>query len=722
MMDGCLSKSRLFLLVLLFPLDHLVTSFAPLPGRSQSHPTAFTGSFLNEFYSGLWHKRPDHNHFRLFQQALENRDEFARNEQKNSDIYQSKTQSLVRAALNIEPTKTLVPIRLVGTVELPTASSTDTRLCLVLAEDKGGSSAGNAQPCLLVPLIRDGYLKPIEAAYTGLPLSEPDLLRLNANLVNRDQSLWDNLPWPLWTIDPNEQNRDAARNFIDPKFHMGKRDAYNVMLGKDWYTFQSSSRAVSFLADQLRSIVNSKGSEAQESSEENSNDDDHVDEKNRNVLAQRLLEFQIREVEMDIAELDYQLAIARLTNPDQVGTLEFEREEILVGLEAFNEQLQELTTQEQQTEREDSSASTNAATLMQRILNLVDKREPAPYRGATGYAPYQGGDDISSKEFTSSFEMLVNIVENQLQADVVGCVLENTSLLDGTTVIGAAVVLRRKTARKDVSIMGTKYIVDDEEEDFGNTGIQGGETYVVECEADEALGLCLACPNVPLQIETELWQPSIIVAELSKDEDDVAKSRGAVLPTWKVLDTELSVLLEGQARNNSVTERVAPIRVPRTTVSLYDSMISQLSRSGDTPADEKDMELFPTDNPVRSLTQLDNMNDQDKAATLLSMSNFQGRLPRPRVVRQAKAMKGDAMNNPLDELLLPLIDESVRRQYLIREAKERGDTDLVRELESAKSSRQKAWNQRKMHVLWVRNQPRVDGIKKLISTEVYEPT
>mmetsp|Transcript_28076 Transcript_28076/g.68252 ORF Transcript_28076/g.68252 Transcript_28076/m.68252 type:complete len:203 (-) Transcript_28076:305-913(-) len=103
--------------------------------------------------------------------------------------------------------------------------------------------------------------------------------------------------------------------------------------------------------------------------------------------------------------------------------------------------------------------------------------------------------------------------------------------------------------------------------------------------------------------------------------------------------------------------------------------------------------MFPTDNPVKSLQQLDGMSNSGKAKTLLEMSNFgvaergtiQQRLPRPRVVRNAVE---EGRRNPLDELLLPLIDESVRRQYKIRDAIRRGDLEEAERLQSTKSQRQ----------------------------------
>ena len=55
--------------------------------------------------------------------------------------------------------------------------------------------------------------------------------------------------------------------------------------------------------------------------------------------------------------------------------------------------------------------------------------------------------------------------------------------------------------------------------------------------------------------------------------------------------------------------------------------------------------------------------------------------------------KAPANENPLDKLLLPLIDESVRNEYNIREAERRGDFSLANDLRNNKSDRQKAKEQ-----------------------------
>jgi hypothetical protein len=66
-----------------------------------------------------------------------------------------------------------------------------------------------------------------------------------------------------------------------------------------------------------------------------------------------------------------------------------------------------------------------------------------------------------------------------MKAEVLGAVLENTSLLEGTLLLGGAVVLRRQTAQKQVTLLGEALTISDEDETYG-TEIKGGETILVE--------------------------------------------------------------------------------------------------------------------------------------------------------------------------------------------------------------------------------------------------
>jgi hypothetical protein len=152
------------------------------------------------------------------------------------------------------------------------------------------------------------------------------LLGLNTLLVNRDDALFDNLPWSTWTVDPAQRNRDAAGNALNKLFHFGKRDAYNRFMGKDWH---GESLAMGNLALRLESSIAAASAETDDPS--SGNPQQPSDE--AASLAKRILELQIRELEMDSVECDYQLAVSRTNSPDQVEILQSTKEACLNQLE-----------------------------------------------------------------------------------------------------------------------------------------------------------------------------------------------------------------------------------------------------------------------------------------------------------------------------------------------------------------------------------------------------
>jgi hypothetical protein len=660
-----------------------------------------------------------------------------------SIMEKQRRQSLMEALFNVKGSKKerLVQVHLQGKASLATGSGSSNQTigrwffgpqepggdCLVLSTTRPSlpppsaatSNTKNTKPiipCMLVPLVNPNQLALVETAYLGRPISNTRLWRLNMLVVNRDQALFDGIPWSRWTMDPSLRNRDAAGNVINAKFHLGKRDAYNVMMGKDW---RGQSLAMANLAHQLRQkldrLPSSTSASKQDDDDDDDEDEDEDEEENASTLARRMLELEMKELEMDIAECDYQLSIlntkhneddARETDREE---LESKRQSLVQCLQARRERFQQVTA----TSKQQSSSSSLVTQALDRIQqDASNSPNKAPYRGATGYEPYLDQNENETPPYTSPYDMLVEILENQLQAQVIGAVLENTSWLPSTIAMGGVLVLRRKTAREKISIAGQEIVISNEEHDYGNPGVTGGETFLVECDADEAIGMSLAC-NIPLQVESFLLERSSVMAqpkqqqeEQQQFDDDDSNSDNNVwstnrrrrrrlgLPEWETVDPELSVLFEGQAGNMSTTERVAPIRIPRTTMSLYDSLFEPTPSSS-----RKQQELFPTDNPVQSLSAYDAMSNQDKAITLMTMSNFprEKRLPRPRAVRQSEQEQqqdgnsgGGTPQNALDELLLPLIDESVRREYRLRDAKRRGDTDLVEQLQRETSRRQVA--------------------------------
>eukprot|EP00977_Amphora_coffeiformis_P007779 scaffold1697_cov180-Amphora_coffeaeformis.AAC.15 len=616
-------------------------------------------------------KAPDHA-FVSVRRASSSSSDNSPEQQQQQQVLQNlqdqlQCEALVKAKLGISDT--LVPLQFQGTADLPTSRSrNNAQTCLILTppspqlsslndNDDTAAMGTTTVPALVVPLLAPVRLL-LEAAHAGQALSRPVLWRLNTAAVNRDQGLFDNLPWSTWTADDKERKNfvDAAGNVIDAKFHVGKRDAYNVMMGKDYSrsSRSSSSRGLRGMARDLRERIMNKGNRVDK--DENDNDDE-----NNSILARRLLELQLREARMDLAECDYQIATARTM--DESWTLEEERE-ILANRVASLETCWMAESQE--------ASPQQSSSLVEQILADWDTREEAPYRGATGYAPRKGSDDDDDNAaFTSPYDMFRAVIKDQLKAEVIGAVLENTSFLEGTTALGGVLVLRRITARKSTTIAGQTLSLSDETEEYGNEGIVGGETIVVECDADEALGMSMAC-GVPLQVEQGIWERSSIMVQAKQ------QTSSNELIEWHTVDPELSLLVEGQAGNESATERVAPLRRPRSTTSLFDAVVR--------PQQATTNDLFPTDNPIQSLNELDRLTNEDRVRTLMSMSNFEGRLPRPRAVRQSEQSNGEM--NALDRLLIPLIDESVRRDYYIRQAVQNGDLELAQQLESSKSMRQ----------------------------------
>ncbi|KAI2513189.1 hypothetical protein MHU86_1227 [Fragilaria crotonensis] len=510
-------------------------------------------------------------------------------------------------------------------------------------------------PCLMLSLV--------SFAVQDKPLSKSLLLTLNPLLVNRDGSLFDNIPWSLWTVDPQLRNRDAAGNDIAPKYHLGKRDAFARFGGKDW---KGRSVSIGNLALRLKYSL-------QQDSSAYSGD-------GGTILAKRILELQIRELTEDMAEVDYELAIARQNFPDDVAKWEEKRSDLL-------NQLQTAETTLQALENRQSTSTSALASILDRIAESTTNQNAnsAPYRGAMGYAPML--DSVQDIEtgilpFSSPFGLMNEILEDQCKAQVIGALLENTSLLEGTLAVGGAIIIRRMTAKTTTKIAGEEVSVNDDSVDYGNTGISGGNTVLVECSVDEAIGMALAS-KVPLQIERDIWNgASLTATPLPQVQSENVMD---TLRRWKP-DQDLALLVEGQARNQSQSQEPSPLRIPRTTTSLFDSLFEP--RSSD--SSQTRSPLFPTDNPVRSLDEYDSLSDSDKARTLMTLSNFDGKLPRPRVLR-AGANTNESNGKgpgPLDVLLLPLIDESVRRQFLIRDAERRQDFDTVRELKDQKSRRQ----------------------------------
>ncbi|GAX27950.1 hypothetical protein FisN_32Lh030 [Fistulifera solaris] len=486
-------------------------------------------------------------------------------------------------------TKSRLTVEWQGWTTLRTGSNQRTVHAAVLTVP--GDNKNTPRPALVLPLEDRSQQLLLQAAHAQKPLTPLQLLRLNAYAINRDNGLFDQLPYQLWTVDPDNVWKDAAGN--PTQYHGGKKEAYQWFLGKDWKLYDSSNKR----------------------QEKEEDEDDSLD---WTVLQKRMAELQRQEWEMELADLQQQLALA-----NRQGT-------------PYDDQLQMRRIQLQEQLRATDVVSTSSS---------IETTPPS----------------IDMLSYTSPYDMFRDLLQHQMKAEVIATVLENTSFLDGNLVLGGAIVLRRIVATQTVTLLGERVSVPDRTETYGNPEQVGGTILIVECHADEAIGMSLAC-QLPCQIDAALWEKaSVMVTPTSRRE-------------WTVQDSALSVLMEGEALQNATSERALPLRIPRSTLSLYDRILAP-RRASSTP-------LFPTDNPIQSLEQYDALTTQDKVRTLLELSNFEGQLPRPRTVRENPAA--------LDELLLPLIDESVRWQYRMREAQQRGDKAMVETLLEQKSRKQAA--------------------------------
>jgi hypothetical protein len=578
-------------------------------------------------------------------------------------LQQAQTQAALVDALmtgGSASDSSLVPIYLQGQGRLPVSTNSNNNATQLVLYVTGNSAHDESSPAcrsLLIPLASRNQLELILFARSKRNLSKTVLLQLNTLLINRDNGLFDNLPWAIWSVDPQLRNRDAAGNLIDAKFHLGKRDAYYRFMGKDW---QGKSAAIGNLALRLKYSLESDDAEEPSSNKESSTS-----------LAQRILELQLKELQMDLSQMESDLAIARNNNHPNLQQLEQDQVELLKSIVESKTKFADLTQDPQPS---------LVANVLEQIAQWTTQEgvNEAPYRGAMGYAPrLDTENDVQEslrRPYTSPFDLLKEILEDQLNAKVIGCVLEQTSLLQGNLALGGAVILQRIVATKTVELAGESVTVNTPEEEYGNEGVQGGETMIVECDSDEAIGVALSF-GVPLKVESDIFERAAILAEPAGTTPQT-QNIWETLPMWTPVEGDMVLQMEGE-NTTATANSVSPISIPRTTTSLFDSILEPK------PANSP---MFPSDNPIQSLQQIDELSDSQKAKTLLEMSNFKGRLPRPRVVRNAET-------NPLDQLLLPLADESVRRQYALRDAERRGDMDALEQLKAQKSPRQRAKEQ-----------------------------
>ena len=630
-----------------------------------------------------------------------------------------------------------------GPLSLPTRGGKDEEgvdvQCLFLTDaSQTAVSVDGTVQCLPVPLSDNAssanrQLKLLSFAHSGKPISKSLFLTISPLLTGRDGSLWDNLPWTTWTIDPTRERLvDAAKNPVALKFHPGKRDAFERMNGKDWYGRSLSGgnlkARLEYWLDGLDDIslyiehANDDGGEKHDNDTGNNrvggaNDSSlettpKFDDAAASILARRILELEMAEATMAVAEAEQNFAILRgqdqQDGEDDVASSLNEIEARRNDLAEVETALADIQIIEQQLQSgESGDAANNARSILREFLAALTnkggddaetKASSAPYRGAYGYsAVVDTPEEMFWKSvlpYRSPYDLLLEIISEQLNADVIGAALEDTSIFDNEVIFGGAVVLRRRGRPKSVTVGGETIEISDEDDDFGSFGVKEGDLFVVECDADEAIGLARAA-DLDVVIEDDILQTSRVDAVFSADdrvgdtEEDVATVDSIRLMASSGYSSEGGAEEDAVSFRSSSSSRSLP-QPPKTTNAFLDFFAPKSSGY-----------VYNTDNPVQSLGEYDSLSIQDKGRLLLSLPSFDGQLPRPRVLREYETRKGNRNSigkkskgseatlapNPIDDLLIPLIDESVRREYLIRDAENRGDIDEASRLREEKSKR-----------------------------------
>mmetsp|Transcript_10061 Transcript_10061/g.18092 ORF Transcript_10061/g.18092 Transcript_10061/m.18092 type:complete len:839 (-) Transcript_10061:153-2669(-) len=616
-----------------------------------------------------------------------------------------------------------------------------------------------SHPALPIPISMtssNNAIKLLSQTYSNTPLSKSVLLSLNSLFINRDGGLFDNLPWSTWSIDPNLQERDAANNVVDGKFTMGKRVAYQRFMGKDW---QGRSLSLGNLANKVRYLLEQQqqSEEDGESSPSSYSGGDGMDStlKEEDImlsLSQRLLQLEMKEAQMDIAECEQRLAISKTTQSTEDSIDNVDENEATKQLKKACDRLQvaETSLQELMTAMQSSASNENTSSflpfvfpwdnnkkkkdsikqskkqsLLSSILDkLTDQENPAPYRGAIGYpAKLDSKKEMfedSILPYSSPYELLLETIDEQLNSEVMGCVLEPTSLLEGNLVLGGALLLKRKGVQKSTTLAGEVVSYTDDGDALGNEGVLPRSMYVVECYSDEAIGMAMAS-ETPLFVEEEIYsRAGRVPVELDVETATVIKMDGEnkwvedmdslsfmnhVPPIRPLDESYFSSQLEGEKISSEKESNL--VRIPLTTnPQLFDgpNQTPQSSSSSSTRSS-----VFSTFNPVKNIDEYDELKDEDKARLLLKLESFRDILPRPRAIRTSTKTTNDVeydSGSPpslLDNILIPLVDESIRRQYLIRDAERRKDfneADALREevsprqvaLESAQRAREEGFD------------------------------
>ena len=319
-------------------------------------------------------------------------------------------------------------------------------------------------------------------------------------------------------------------------------------------------------------LLGSDADRQSQNDESNKRSSDDEDDRTMRLLIRRILELQVRDLEMDVAECDSQIAIADTTTNKNATTAsrtadttlldkndwQTKRLESLRQLEGTKERLQQLR-------RRESSTSGGTLLLADLIPGIATPNSDYDSDATDSSSLSSLSSSREFSPFDSPYAMLQEIMAEQMNAQVVGAVLENSSLLDTAAVtVGGLVVLQRIPAT--MRLAGETVRVPEED--------ANSETILVECDADEAIGMALSSDSIPLWVESTVWETASVMAQLQQSSSSLQEDNTTTLGTWKTVDPELSVLTEGQAGNQSVTERVLPVRLPRGQPTLYDRLVT----------------------------------------------------------------------------------------------------------------------------------------------------
>lgn len=143
----------------------------------------------------------------------------------NDKINQANLQRLFHTQSS--SSSSFVSLSLVGIGQIPTTASSydgkEERIQCLFLSDRSLKCPEDKVYALPVPLKYPELLPIIEASRLNRPMSKVRCLALNSKLINRDNGLFDNLPWKEWGLS---YELDAAGNVVDEKYRFGKRDAF----------------------------------------------------------------------------------------------------------------------------------------------------------------------------------------------------------------------------------------------------------------------------------------------------------------------------------------------------------------------------------------------------------------------------------------------------------------------------------------------------------------